>query len=468
MVANNLRIIDQNNQPNDVASPARQKGMALVDASGIISAVYGGFDYFFAMQPNQIVGKNLLKLLAAPELQNVFEQLQGEQKLQQLNGIIATIVAGQNSGQSCEVSLLPQSARCKNAPAYVVELAECETLQTEHNSASIKHDDRIKFALQSAAQAAWDCDMNTGQVWYSSRWYTMRGFEIGDPKAPGFESWKARLHPDDRDAILERVHAQDSGELAENAFEYRERHADGNWIWVMSRGRIIAWNSDGTPARIVGTDTDITDMKLREQQQALDARRFFEKSIDKIAAAHEEVVKDREREKERADKDPLTGLANRSVLIETLDSWKDTDQVQNETQLLFFLDLDDFKPINDDLGHLSGDHVLQVIAKRLKQATKEGDVVARLGGDEFALLIRRQTCSNESKNEIVHRIASRIIKAIVDPIAFEENRLSIGVSVGIADIGSKSISTQETLKRADLAMYEAKKLGGNRYSIAAD
>lgn len=131
-----------------------------------------------------------------------------------------------------------------------------------------------ELALEGAGQGVWDHDLAAGTAFYSPLWYRIRGFENGTDIDAELGSWFDRIHPDDREHIAEATRRQNSGAVSYNAFEYRERHRDGSWVWILSRGRPIAWNSDGSVARIVGTDTDITKLKLIEQQLAEEKERL--------------------------------------------------------------------------------------------------------------------------------------------------------------------------------------------------
>lgn len=138
------------------------------------------------------------------------------------------------------------------------------------------HDEllRLQLALDGAGQGIWDHDLNRGTVYYSPTWYRMRGFEPGADIDGELGPWMDRLHPEDRPRIAEIARRQNSGELPANAFEYRERHRSGQWIWVLSRGKPVAWNSDGTVARTLGTDTDITALKTAELQLTSEKERL--------------------------------------------------------------------------------------------------------------------------------------------------------------------------------------------------
>lgn len=131
-----------------------------------------------------------------------------------------------------------------------------------------------ELALEGAGQGVWDHDLVKGTAYYSPTWYKMRGLDDGCDVDAELGSWFDRLHPDERDQIIDKTGRQNSGELPYNAFEYRERKRDGSWIWILSRGRPVAWNRDGSVARIVGTDTNITQLKLIEQQLAEEKERL--------------------------------------------------------------------------------------------------------------------------------------------------------------------------------------------------
>jgi diguanylate cyclase (GGDEF)-like protein/PAS domain S-box-containing protein len=146
-------------------------------------------------------------------------------------------------------------------------------------AALAQSESRWNFALDSAGQGVWDHDLQTGRVFYSRRWRIMRGFGPDEEVDPS--TWLGRVHPDDRERILELIRLQDSGELKYNEFEYRERHRDGRWIWILSRGRPIEWKPDGSISRILGTDTDITHLKDIEARLAAE-REWLSVTLDSI------------------------------------------------------------------------------------------------------------------------------------------------------------------------------------------
>ncbi|MEU8663481.1 GGDEF domain-containing protein, partial [Actinoplanes philippinensis] len=149
--------------------------------------------------------------------------------------------------------------------------------------------------------------------------------------------------------------------------------------------------------------------------------------------------------------DPLTGLANRTVLSDEL--------ARSGPVAVLYLDLDGFKEVNDTYGHEAGDLVLSTVAQRLSEAVRATDLVVRLGGDEFVLL-----CPNLPEAEAI-RLADRVLGDMALPITFGGRTLDIGASVGIAAYGD-TVADRDVLRSADMAMYEAKKQGRGRWVVA--
>ena len=151
--------------------------------------------------------------------------------------------------------------------------------------------------------------------------------------------------------------------------------------------------------------------------------------------------------------DPLTGLANRALFGERLRHGLELHGRDRRAVSLLYVDLDNFKGVNDTLGHDAGDLVLQDVAVRLQAVTRTGDTVARLGGDEFAILLE------DGGNP--HEVADRIVDAFVEPVPFGSAYVPIGASIGIAAVerDEATPSMEALLQRADRAMYDAKRAG---------
>jgi Amt family ammonium transporter len=162
----------------------------------------------------------------------------------------------------------------------------------------------------------------------------------------------------------------------------------------------------------------------------------------------------------RALHDPLTGLPNRALFLDRLGVALDRSRRTNGAVAVLFLDVDNFKQVNDSLGHAAGDQLLAVLADRLRAMLRPMDTVARFGGDEFTLLFE----DLDGEREVV-LVAERISRAARVPIRLEDNEVTITVSIGIAMVDDPSVPPDTVIREADAAMYRAKERGRSRYEL---
>jgi len=193
-------------------------------------------------------------------------------------------------------------------------------------------------------------------------------------------------------------------------------------------------DAEGRLLEVEGIIIDITERKAAEEKIALLART-----------------------------DGLTGLANRSTMIERLHQSFAAAQRGALPFAVFYLDLDHFKRINDTLGHPIGDLLLQEVSQRIRDCTREGDLVARLGGDEFAILQAEM-----SDPSICGALAAKIRNALVEPYSLDGNEVRISVSIGISTYATDSDSADTLLVQADMALYRSKEKGRNQYHFHSD
>jgi len=198
-------------------------------------------------------------------------------------------------------------------------------------------------------------------------------------------------------------------------------------------------------------------------------RRFFADEVDQLLEAEGELStqldqlqmqlqESTDELKNLAMFDNLTGLANRYCFLKEI-KLRQRRYKRNQTGFaLLFLDLDNFKRINDSLGHSAGDKLLGIVSNRLKSCVRAADVVGRLGGDEFCILI--DTVKDPSET---HSLASHILSTLIMPIHISGTEINISASIGIVVAPNDGITTEELLQNADLAMYQAKAMGRNKY-----
>ncbi|MFJ5862017.1 putative bifunctional diguanylate cyclase/phosphodiesterase [Pseudarthrobacter sp. NPDC092439] len=201
---------------------------------------------------------------------------------------------------------------------------------------------------------------------------------------------------------------------------------------------------DDLDAIIMGTNLLAEDLQIiyEELEQRVQVR------TQMLHEAHLEMQK-------MAMQDPLTGLANRSALLEALRSAIDADAPDGEGPVLLLMDLDGFKAINDSLGHSAGDQVLVAVGERMRTAVRTSDVVARLGGDEFAIVM---PAASPDQADIV---AHRVLADVGEPIQVPGRAIRCGASIGLS-IGGSGQSPEDMLMEADVAMYASKAEGQNR------
>jgi len=236
------------------------------------------------------------------------------------------------------------------------------------------------------------------------------------------------LHPDDRDRVL-AAHARTHRTHEPLSLEYRLIARDEAVVWVRDDG-VVVLGDNGEPLYLQGYLLDITPE--RELQEQLRLQALF---------------------------DPLTGLANRAFFHEQLEHAVSIRTENEPGTAVVFIDLDEFKQINDQYGHSVGDEVLAILGARLKTVIRAGDSVARLGGDEFAVLL---TSVREPAEPAI--VAERLLEQITAPIEVAGRHLLLTASIGIA-LGSCGT---ELLKQADAAMYRAKANGDADYAFYDD
>ncbi len=239
------------------------------------------------------------------------------------------------------------------------------------------------------------------------------------------------VHPEDAPLTERTLEDHLEGRTALYECEHRMRRSDGTWAWLLTRGRVVARAEDGRPLRFVGTQIDISARKAAEGQIAHMARH-----------------------------DGLTDLPNRALFYDRLDERLGELRQRGGSAAVLCLDLDRFKAVNDRLGHLAGDTVLRAVAHRIRVEVHAEDVVARLGGDEFAVLV-----AEGGDLAAIEDLARRLILSVNAPIPFGEQRMEVGLSIGIALVPEHGQSGEEVFKRADLALYRAKLEGRNTHRV---
>ena len=295
-----------------------------------------------------------------------------------------------------------------------------------------KGEERYALAALGANDGLWDFDLVEDSIFYSDRWKEIIGFH-GNEIGHAFEEWYGRVHDDDKLMFKSMIEeSKTEGELLHRECEYRMRAKDDTFRWVLSRWMTVLENNKAV--RMVGSQTDITDRKRMESQLIHDALH-----------------------------DNLTRLPNRALLNDRLKQAVNRyHRYPDQKFALLLLDLDNFKRINDTLGHTAGDKLLIEIANRLTHSVRSSDTVARLGGDEFAILLEEYD-GEEKFKKFMDRLFNNLTKSV--KILQSQINPSMSVGVVITDKHHRKSTFEEIISDADLALYQAKDEGKGRHAI---
>jgi diguanylate cyclase (GGDEF)-like protein/PAS domain S-box-containing protein len=314
--------------------------------------------------------------------------------------------------------------------ALMVAAARTEWELSESTLADLAQSrEALSEAQELAHIGSWEWEIAENRVEWSDELYRIFGVDKGGPRTT-FESYIEGIHPDDREWTLVTI----TSAVRENRsfqMEHRIVRPDGQVRNLDCHGHFIH-DETGRQVKMIGTAQDVT-----EQRQAEEKLNYL--------AMH----------------DPLTGLANRSLFLDRL---KDALESEGKGRVaVLYCDLDDFKNVNDSLGHETGDQMLAALPPRLEEAVSPGNTIARFGGDEFVVLIERV----ESKDEALE-VARRLGDAFARPIRVRSRTLQVTASIGIVFAEPGGITASEVLRDADAAMYRAKASGRGQVSMFDD
>ncbi len=437
---------------------------------------------------------------------------------------------------------------------------QVEGLERRQRRAEREAAERVALALEGGELGLWDWDVASGQARFDARYCAMLGLAEGELDGR-VEAWRELLHPDDEAVAMAALKPCLDGRSDHYQAQFRLRHREGHWVWVLSKGRVLAREPGGRARRLVGTHLDISALRAGQEQlqsqarqtQAIldhmvdgvvtiDARGVIE-SVNPAACAmfgyaaeallgrnigllmpepdrgrHDDYIahylgggapriigrgrdvlgrradgrvfpmslavsrvehegrtrfigltrditerKNAEAEIERlAFYDALTGLPNRRLLLDRLKQALAASRRKSRQGAVLFIDMDNFKSINDTLGHGVGDQLLQSVARRLQAALRADDTVARWGGDEFVVLLQDLGLQPEEASLHAEAAAEKLLRVLGQPYLLEGQQHHSTPSIGIVLWGEQGGDSEELLKHADHAMYQAKSAGRNR------
>lgn len=290
---------------------------------------------------------------------------------------------------------------------------------------------RYRMLIESTNAVSWEASLPDGQYTFvSPQVERLFGHPVSAWHEPGF--WAAHVHPED---LQGAQHARDEaiGGGVEFSYEYRLKNSTGHWLWVEEIGTAARDTAAGSEhGAMRGILLDISQRK--EAESEIQHLAFY---------------------------DPLTGLPNRRLWLDRLHKLVDASPHSVEHGAVVFIDLDNFKTLNDTHGHDMGDLLLKEAAFRLQSAVRKNDLVARLGGDEFVVLLKGGRETKEAFRNNAEMVAEKIRTTMDTPYRLRGNEHHSTASIGIYIFDTAVDSVSDMLKRADLAMYQSKAAGRN-------
>jgi diguanylate cyclase (GGDEF)-like protein/PAS domain S-box-containing protein len=279
-------------------------------------------------------------------------------------------------------------------------------------------EERYRLASRATNDLIWDWSHVTNRIDWADSTDSIYGHAEAAQGIP-IQWWRAHIHPDDVpsiDAAWVRIR---DGKCDSWSHEFRFRSGDGSYVQLLSRGYVLR-DEHGNARRSIGALQDVTQARRAEAE----LRR---------AAYH----------------DALTDLPNRAHFAVRLERALAQARLDGSRVGVVVFDVDNFKSINDSLGHGAGDAVLRAVADRLSTGLSEGAFAARLGGDEFAIIL-------PNLDEGASTLIKRILEAAARPMTIDESVVEVGVSAGAAVWPADGETAEAILKSADLALYTAK------------
>jgi diguanylate cyclase (GGDEF)-like protein/PAS domain S-box-containing protein len=299
---------------------------------------------------------------------------------------------------------------------------QSESLQ----QALIDNKNQLRALLQFAPLPVIIVRVDSGAIVYAND-RAMVQLQVNEESLPRHTASSFYARPEDREQIVRMLQTQ--GSVRDLEVELRD--ARGNTFWgLLSSQRIF----------FAGEDCLMTALN----------------NIDDRKRAQEEL-------RHRAFHDELTGLPNRAMFMDALNRTLNRMERRNGKFSILFIDLDEFKDVNDSLGHTMGDVLLQEVAMRIRLCVREGDLVARLGGDEFVILVE-----DHERPDDAARIAQKILQALEPGHRMGEHVVRVTTSIGISQYPASGTEINDLLRNADAAMYKAKERGRNNFQIHAE
>jgi diguanylate cyclase (GGDEF)-like protein/PAS domain S-box-containing protein len=295
-----------------------------------------------------------------------------------------------------------------------------------------RRETRYRLVTEAAQDMIWYWDYSElDERIFPDRLHEILGYPHGFIHT--YSQWHSLYHPDDDAGVQKALQEYRDGTKPRYRADFRVRCQNNEYIWLRANGLSIS-DENGKRIAMVGAYTDITEEK--EQQKRLDQLAYY---------------------------DSLTGLPNRVQLKEHVNQLLQEIKDKEETVCLIFIDMDNFKFVNDSFGHQEGDALLKHISLRIKSFLPQNGYISRLGGDEFVIVLTGSLSETQATN-----IAMQMQDSVSEPYQVMENQFYITFSMGIVLYPQDGRNFDELLQNADTAMYNSKETGKSKYSFFSE
>ncbi|HEX8251745.1 MAG TPA: EAL domain-containing protein [Thermoanaerobaculia bacterium] len=310
----------------------------------------------------------------------------------------------------------------------IILSTETDEARRDAENARAETEQRYRALVENASEGVALVDAHGNFVYAGPSTQRVLGYEPGELLAMNFGDV---VHPDDLDVARRNLRALLTADNAELSGELRLRHSDGEYRWTEGTYKNLLFN----PAvrAIVINYRDVTERKQAEE------------TLQHLAY-----------------RDTLTDLPNRFLFHDRLEHAIDQARRRGSGFAVMYMDLDRFKVVNDTLGHTVGDHLLQMVARRLRDVLRADDTIARLGGDEFAVILPELDRAEQAGSA-----ARKLIAALRAPVRVDGHELHVTASAGISMYPSDGTDVTTLIKHADAALYRSKELGRNMVQLFA-
>jgi len=423
-------------------------GIACFDKNHIILDVNDSFVKIFGYSKDECIGRNLDDLVVPKEMKrevlNMTNELfekgilnfeatrytkTGHPVIVNIRGILMKL-DGEILGGYAIYTDITEKVKYKNELEATIDqlMSSEEELRAQYDEIqeyTEKNEElrqKYEIAIEATGSFIWEVKIHQKTINFSKNFIDLVGYDAIQ-KESIYEVIEKVVYEEDRCILIDSINRYLAVKDGNIDTQIRIIDKNGQIHWYLVRGKTIK-DRDGNPRSVHGELVDITEIMLKEECVTY-----------------------------MADRDPLTGLYNRRKFSEVL-----RDELNNSRKgAIFLLDIDDFKNINDILGHVYGDEVLKRVASMMKDTSWENMIAFRFGGDEFLVLLK------EHETHKIEEYAERLIGFFRDRIIVDQMENSITVSVGIVQYPNDGNNIDDLLIKADIAMYNVKRKGKNNY-----